>query len=154
MRLESLTRSEWIFPDLSGSDGQAVLRDLASRVTALRIVGDTDAEALYLKLQEREELGSTGIGEGVAIPHCKLAGLSEVLVAIGICREGVEFGASDAQPVKLFFLVISPENAPAEHLRSLAVISKWVKAEHHVERILDLEEAGEILQLLEQEPAE
>ena len=84
------------------------------------------------------------------MPHCKLDGLDEVVVAIGLCPDGIDFGAEDGEPVRVFFLVVSPESAPAEHLQSLASISKWVKANQHVDRILELDDPDSIYELLEQ----
>jgi fructose-specific phosphotransferase system IIA component len=144
--LEALTSAELIFPDLSGTDASSILRELAERLERRGVV--SDAAALFERLWEREQLGSTGIGHGVAIPHCKLNSLGRVLVAVGIAGHGVDYGAVDQQPVRLFFLVISPSRAPAEHLQSLASISKWVKADRHVERILGLGSPEEILSLI------
>ncbi|MGB5881839.1 MAG: PTS sugar transporter subunit IIA, partial [Thermoanaerobaculia bacterium] len=97
------------------------------------------------------DLSSTGIGSGVAIPHCKMNGLSEVVVAIGLCEHPVDFDADDGEPVDLLFLLVSPEDAPAEHLRSLSAISKWVKANRNVEKIRQLDDAESIYELLERE---
>jgi len=134
VRLAELTQPRLIFTDLAGHDGAAVLRTMAERVAREGAV--PDADALYRKLCEREKLGSTGIGHGVAIPHCKLSGIDRVVVALGVASQGVDFLAVDGEPVRLFFLVVSPDHAPAAHLQCLASISKWVKVDHHVDRIL------------------
>ena len=120
MHLATLTRPELIFPDLgsAGRSEQNVLDELAARVAAAGAV--PDARELSARLAEREALGSTGVGGGVAIPHCKLNGLSRAILAIGIAPEGIEFRAVDALPVRLFFLVVSPSQSPAEHLQVLA----------------------------------
>ena len=110
-----------------------------------------DPDRMYQRLVEREELGSTAIGRGVAIPHCKMDNLDRVLVAIGRSPEGVEYESEDGRPVQLFFLVVSPTDQPAAHLRSLAAISKWVKADRHVERILEQDDAEMIHELLAEE---
>ena len=149
MGLASLTRPQLIYPRLPGSDRPSVLRILAERVADSSQM--EDAELLYRRLSEREELGSTGLGSGVAVPHCKMDDLDEVVVAIGLCPDGIDFGAEDGEPVRVLFLVVSPESAPAEHLQSLASISKWVKANEHVQRILELDDANSIYELLEQE---
>lgn len=149
MRLQSLTRPELIFSNLTGSDGPTVLRALADRVAERGLV--KDADRLYRRLWEREKLGSTGLGSGVAVPHCKVGGLDAVTLAIGICPRGVDFDASDGEPVKVLFLVLSPRKAAADHLHALAAISKWVKAEGHVERILKLDDAEAIFDLLDGE---
>lgn len=124
------------------------MRTLADEMGKAGIVPDSDL--MYRRLVEREELGSTAIGNGVAIPHCKMENLRRVEVAIGLSRQGVEFESEDGKPVQLFFLVVSPTDSPAAHLRSLAAISKWVKADRHVERLLALEEPEEIWELLQE----
>jgi len=125
-----------------------VLRALADRMAKTGVVADSNS--MYRRLVEREELGSTAIGRGVAIPHCKMDDLSRVVVAIGLSPEGVEFESEDGEPVRLFFLVVSPADAPAAHLRSLAAISKWVKADRHVERLLELEKPEDLWTLLQE----
>jgi PTS system nitrogen regulatory IIA component len=145
LRLASLTRPELIFPDLPGQDRAVVLRELARRIAGQGLV--RDPEDLFHKLWEREQLGSTGIGSGIAIPHCKLPGLSHGVVAIGMVPGGVDFGAADGQPVKLLFLVLSPSASPAEHLQVLATISRWIKG--NAERILELRDPAAVVDLLE-----
>jgi len=150
MRLDTLTRPELIFPHLEASDGPEVLRQLASRLVENDRL-EIDAEALYRKLSEREELGSTALGSGVAVPHCKLRGIDRVILALGLLDRGIDFGADDGEPVRLFFLVVSPDGAPAEHLRSLAAISRWLKNESHLKRLFELGDAAEIYDLLGRE---
>lgn len=149
MRLGSLARPELIFTDLPQGEGAEVLRSFAERIARLGLV--RDEEQLLRRLQEREQLGSTGIGAGIAIPHCKLPGLRQGIVAIGIAPQGVDFGSADGQPVRLFFLVISPDNAPAEHLQVLSAISRWVKTGGHAERLLELRDPAAIYDFLRQE---
>ncbi len=149
MRLSSLTRPDLIFADLPGADGPTVLRSLAERIAGRGLV--PDADELYRRLVEREKLGSTALGRGVAVPHCKIDGLEDVVVAIGLCPRGIEFAPEDEEPVRLLFLVVAPSGSPAAHLHSLAAISKWVKADHHVERILELDEPQKIFELLQRE---
>lgn len=150
MRLSSLIRPDLIFVDLPGADGPTVLRAFSERVVERGIV--PDADRLYRLLLEREKLCTTALGHGVAVPHCKIEGLDEVVVALGLFSKGIEFEATDDIPVRLLFLVISPNAAPAEHLQSLAAISRWVKADHHVDRILELQEPQAIFELLDREP--
>lgn len=147
MGLASLIRPELVFPDLLGSDRQSVLRSLANSFADAGFI--TDPEALYRKLGEREDLGTTCVGHAVAIPHCKLKGLKEVLVSVATSSTGVEFGAEDDVPVRLFFTVISPDDSPAAHLQSLALISRWIKANSHVEKLIELSSREEILDFLE-----
>ena len=149
MGLNSLIRPEHIFSDLGGTDRPTVLRALAERVAISGLV--ESADELYRRLWEREELGSTGVGGGIAIPHCKYKGVKKVVVAVGVCNEAVEFDASDGNPVGVLFLVISPTRSPADHLQALAAISKWVKAGSRAEQIRALDEPESICALLRQE---
>lgn len=149
--LSSLIRRELIFPDLAGGDRDALLRDLAQAMVDRKAV--RDGEALYRRLREREALGTTGIGSGVAIPHCKLERIDRVIVAVGVSHQGVDFDAVDEVPVRLFFLVLSPPDAPAEHLKSLAAISRWAKADRHAERLMKLRDTDAIFDMLRQDVA-
>lgn len=149
MRLDTLTRPELIFPALDASDREEVLRELARRLREREVV--SDERELYDRLLEREELGSTGIGAGVAIPHCKLKRLSKAVLAVGVSRRPIDFGAMDTQPVRLFFLVVSPTDEPAVHLQVLASLSRWIKADSHVARMLDLSDPDAMYDLLAEE---
>lgn len=149
MVLASLTGPELILPQLDCSDRSSVLRTLARHLLDRGYVGDADE--LFNRLLEREQLGSTGVGSGVAIPHCKMNGLDRVVLAVGSTAEGIDFGAIDGVPVRLFFLVVSPSSSPAAHLQCLASISKWVKVEDHVERLLELTDPEEIFDELRKE---
>ena len=149
MHLGALTKPDLIFVGLPGSDRSTVLKAMADGLASATVL--SDPEAIYERLLEREDLGSTGIGAGVAIPHCKSEELDEVLVAIGISRRGVDFSADDHLPVRLFFLVVSPANKPADHLKSLSAISKWVKNRDRVDEILDMDDPEAIYGLLREE---
>ena len=150
MRLSSLTRPDLIFTDLPGADGPTVLRAFAERVVERGVL--PDADLLYRRLLEREKLGTTALGHGVAVPHCKIAGLHEVVVAIGLFHKGIDFEAADGEPVRLLFLVVSPTASPAAHLQALAAISRWVKGDDHVARLLKESDPEKILELLEAQP--
>lgn len=149
MRLGSLARPELIFPDLPGTDRAGVLHALAENVAGKGLT--PNAVDLYQKLMEREQLGSTGIGAGIAIPHCKLGGLKRGVLAIGLVPQGVEFGAADGEPVKVFFLIVSPSESPSEHLQVLSAISRWVKVDRHAERLLALGDANAVYDFLQEE---
>ena len=151
MLLGSLTRPELIFPDLPAADRQEVLRTFAGRIAGTGLVKSGDE--LFQKLWEREQLGSTGIGSGVAIPHCKLQGLAQGIVAVGLAPQGVDFGAADGRPVKVLFLVVSPSGSPAEHLHILAAISRWVRVPSNAEKLLALRDPAAVYDLLRNEGA-
>ncbi len=147
MLLGELTRPDLIFPDLPATDRAETLRALAGRVAEQGLV--QNGEDLFQKLWEREQLGSTGIGSGIAIPHCKLPGLAHGIVAVGLVPGGVDFGAADGRPVQVLFLVVSPSGSPAEHLQILAAISRWVRGTGHAEKILALRDPAAVYDLLQ-----
>ena len=125
MRLTDLLDEGSIISDLKAADKQGVLREFAE---ALARTGKVpDADELVRTLAAREALGSTGIGDGVAIPHAKLRGLGGIVMAFGRSRAGVGFDSLDGEPAKLFFLLVAPEDAPGEHLKALARISRLMK---------------------------
>ena len=117
MFLDSLADPELIFPDLPAFDVESLPRTFARRIVERRGAvhsGLADPDRVFDGLWEREKLGSTGIGNGIAVPHCKLTGLESVLLAVGHVKEGIDFGAMDGAPVRLFFVVISPEAKAGE----------------------------------------
>jgi len=149
--LGALTRPDLVFPGLPNADRQEVLQALADRVADRGLV--PSGADLFTRLWEREQLGSTGIGAGIAIPHCKLPGLARGIVAVGLIgpagEGGVDFGAADGKPVRVLFLVVSPSGSPAEHLQVLAAISRWVRADGHAEKILGLRDPAAVYDLLQ-----
>ncbi len=114
-----------IIPALSARDKDEVLAELARNVIAR--YPTLDGQNLIQILNEREKLGSTGIGDGIAIPHGKLKQATELVCTFGRSVEGVDFKSLDGRPVHLFFLLIAPENAASVHLKALARISRILR---------------------------
>lgn len=123
-----------IVAELRGTGKKDVLAELTEALVAAN--PSLNREEVIRVLLERERLGSTGIGDGVAIPHGKLKHLDRQLIAFGLSRKGVEFDAMDGKPARLFFLLIAPEDAVGVHLKTLARISKLLKAPLVRERLL------------------
>ena len=142
--------------DLKSPDGRELVLDLVSKADVLVELSRTLAQAhadlkperLVEVLQEREKLGSTGIGEGVAIPHGKLAGLPQLMASFGVSREGVDFEAIDGKPTHLFFALVAPENSAGIHLKALARISRLFKNPRFRQSILDAQTSEEIYRLI------
>jgi PTS system nitrogen regulatory IIA component len=95
-------------------------------------------------LLDREKLGSTGIGDGIAIPHGKLADLDELIVSFGRSRQGVEFDSMDGKPANLFFLLLAPENTTGLHLKALAKISKMLKDSAFRKKLIEAKSKDEL----------
>ena len=125
MRLSEILDAKNIIPDLKARDKKKALEELAETIVNSR--PSVDKNALVKVLMDRERLGSTGIGDGVAIPHGKLHGISEPVISFGRSIKGLDFESLDGQPVFLFFLLIAPENSASVHLKALARIAKLLK---------------------------
>lgn len=126
MKLLEILSQDGIEPELASTDKLGVLRELATR--ANRVNDAISVDMLAQILMERERLGSTGIGHGVAIPHGKSSEIEQSVVVFGRSMPGVRFDAIDSQPCHLFFMLVAPETSPAGlHLQALARISRLVK---------------------------
>jgi nitrogen PTS system EIIA component len=151
LRISEFLSPEAVIADLRAQDKQEVLRELSAALAHAH--PSLKEERLVEVLREREKLGSTGIGEGVAIPHGKLAGLSNLVAAFGVSREGVDFEAIDGKPTHLFFALVAPENSAGVHLKALARISRLFKNPRFRAAILEASSAAEIHALIVQEDA-
>jgi PTS system nitrogen regulatory IIA component len=126
-----------------------VLREFAGLLKSADKI--KDEEELVRVLLEREMLGSTGIGDGVAIPHGKLHIIPEMIVAFGRSHKGVDYDSMDSKPVYLFFLLVTPEGMPGEHLRALARISRILKNPGLRDSLRQASRREELLRLIYQE---
>jgi PTS system nitrogen regulatory IIA component len=135
MKITDMLKREFVLEQLKAGNKRDALAELAGVFTQGRI--RVDSEAMLHVLLERERLGSTGIGDGIAIPHGKLPGLEEMVVAFGRSREGIAFEAMDGKPVHLFFLLMAPENSAGQHLKALAKISRMLKDANFRKNLLE-----------------
>jgi nitrogen PTS system EIIA component len=145
MKIAEFLREDLILPDLQATDKPGVLRELCvpiGRVFAL------DPGRLTEVLLEREKLGSTGVGEGVAIPHGKLPGVPNLLAAFGRSKRGIDFAAIDGKPTYLFFVLFAPENSAGIHLKALARISRLFKSPPFRQAITAAQSAAQIAELI------
>jgi PTS system nitrogen regulatory IIA component len=125
MKLHALLDDGLVLPRLEARDRTGVLREMAARLEARHAPGLDDS--LLDKLLKREELGTTAIGKGVAVPHCRAKGLKAPALLLGVSPEGVAFDAVDGKPSHVFFLLVSPEDNPGAGLRLLAAIAGLVR---------------------------
>ena len=125
MRLIDILTQDCIVPDLKGRVKREVLEEMAAELT-FKFAG-LNKERLLEVILERERLGSTGIGYGVAIPHARLKGLNSIIILFGRSLSGVEFQALDERPAHLFFLIVAPEDSTTAHIKILARISRLLQ---------------------------
>jgi PTS system nitrogen regulatory IIA component len=130
---------------LPGGSRQAVLRGLVDRLVAAFPGVGLDAAAVTRALLDREELGSTAIGAGFAVPHCKFRGVDRIIGVFGRTATALDFDARDRQPVRGFFLVVSPMDASGSHIRVLAAISRVVRDPGARQRLIDSPDPAAVL---------
>jgi mannitol/fructose-specific phosphotransferase system IIA component (Ntr-type) len=138
----------YVFPDLRGPGLEEALGEMARRLAAAGVV--RDVQDLTHRLIERERLGCTSLGGGVAIPHCKSRDVDDVVLSIGLAPGGIDFHATDGVPVTLIFLILSPADQPAAHLQALARISRLLRAPGVVASLRRATTREEILESLKE----
>lgn len=152
MKLSDIITRDSVIPNLKARDKAGVLKELAEVICNAE--PSIDKDALVKVLKEREKLGSTGIGDGVAIPHGKLNGISKPYMSFGRSKSGVDFDSMDTQPVHLFFLLLAPENSAGAHLKVLAKIAKMLKNTSFRKKLLEARDRDEIYDIIVQSDEE
>ncbi|CSB68864.1 PTS system fructose-specific transporter subunit IIABC [Vibrio cholerae] len=144
--INQLINADLIQLDLQANSKQAVFEEL---INILHAQGRISDKAAFLKdIQAREELGNTGFEDGVAIPHAKSAAVTQPAVAIGVSREGIDYGAEDGLPSKLFFMIASPDGGDNHHIEVLAELSSKLIEEGFIEAFLNTKNSEQALELL------
>jgi nitrogen PTS system EIIA component len=151
MKIAEFLREDLILPELRSTDKASVLREICEVIAGAN--ANLSAIRLTDVLLEREKLGSTGVGDGIAIPHGKLAGLQGLLAAFGRSRGGIDFQAIDGKPTQLFFVLFAPENSAGIHLKALARISRLFKTPSFRAAILEAKDAAAIHRQIADEDA-
>lgn len=142
MQITDMFKKEYIIEALKAKSKRAVLAELSEIFT--RDHAGIQSEAMIEVLLEREKLGSTGIGDGIAIPHGKLKGLESLVISFGRSREGIDFDSIDGRPAHIFFLLMAPESSTGQHLKALAKISRMLKDPEFRNDLLSAKNADEL----------
>jgi PTS system nitrogen regulatory IIA component len=151
MKISEILNKNLLIPNLQSKNKKGVLEELAGVLVAQGKL--PDLEKVVEVLLDREKLGSTGIGDGIAIPHGKIRDLGEVVASFGRSREGVEFESIDQKPTHLFFLLVAPENSAGIHLKALARISRLLKDPNFRKRLMEAENEEGLFQIISEEDA-
>jgi nitrogen PTS system EIIA component len=146
MKIDDILKKDSIIANLAGANKGEILREITDFLQKQGLI--KDKETLLNTLMEREKLGSTGIGENVAIPHGKSDELSHIITVFGRSLQGVDFESLDQKPVHFVCMVIAPSNSTGQHLKALARISRLFKNQDLREGILELQDANQIYSLL------
>lgn len=148
MKILDVLKKETILVDLKSKDKKGVIDELVTPVAKLAGI---EHKKLVRVLMEREQLGSTGIGGGIGIPHGKLKEMDSLILGFGLSRSGVDFESMDSRPTHIFFLLVTPENSTGLHLKLLARISRLLKNEAFKDSLLRATDSDEILSIINAE---
>jgi PTS system nitrogen regulatory IIA component len=149
MKIAEFLQPHAVVSELAAHSKQEVLQELSRAMSAANPA--LSQERLVNALREREKLSSTGIGEGIAIPHAKVSELTQLLASFGVSHSGINFDAIDGKPTYLFFALIAPENSAGIHLKALARISRLFKSAQFRSSIMQAKSADEIYALIARE---
>ncbi len=149
MKITDFLTPEMVVPELKAQSKPEVLKELAARLSGAH--PEIPADELTAVLAERERLGSTAIGDGIAIPHGKLPSVSKILGAFGRHARGVDFESLDGNPTHLFFMLVAPEDSTSLHLKALARVSRLFRDGSFREKLMVAADAGEIFRLIKEE---
>jgi fructose-specific phosphotransferase system IIA component len=150
MKFADFMSTEAIIPEIAADGKEGVIREM---VEALQNAGRIEAdnvEGIIAAIMKREELGSTGIGRGVAVPHTKHQSVGQLVGAVGVSRDGIDFNSLDGEKVNLVFLLVSPPDRPGDHLRALENISRQLRDDTFCRFLKQSKSAEDIVQLLEE----
>lgn len=148
MKFSDFVSVKAIRADLVALDKPSAISELVDSLSAAGEIQAADRDDIIKALLKREELGSTGIGRGIAVPHTKHSSVERLVGTVGVSHEGVEFDSLDGNKVQLFFLLVSPPDRPGDHLRALENISRQLREDSFCKLLKQAKTPDEILRLL------
>src|SRR5260370_9932313 len=150
MKLSDFVVREAIVTDLKAATKEAAVRSMVENLAASGNIKGADQEGIIAAILKREELGSTGIGKGVAVPHTKHSSVDKLVATIALSREGVEFSSLDGENVHILFLLVSPPDRPGDHLRALENISRHLRNDNFCNFLRQAGSAPPVIDLLDE----
>jgi len=150
MKFADFVSREAIRADLAAEDKEGVIREMVQTLLDAGKLKADEQESIIKAILKREELGSTGIGRGVAVPHTKHPSVSQLVGTVAVSHKGVDFNSLDGEKVQLLFLLISPPDRPGDHLRALENISRQLRDETFCRFLKKSTTAEDIRQLLDE----
>ncbi|PKR88459.1 PTS IIA-like nitrogen-regulatory protein PtsN [Pleomorphomonas diazotrophica] len=145
MDLSDLLVIDAVLPRLKSANKKQALQEMAAKAAALT---SRDERDIFETLMQREKLGSTGVGHGVAIPHGKLAGLDRLVGVFALLDRPIDFDSLDGEPVDVMFLLLAPESAGADHLKALARIARVLRDDETAAKLRAADDAAAMYTLL------
>jgi mannitol/fructose-specific phosphotransferase system IIA component (Ntr-type) len=150
MKLSDFLVRSAIIVDLQATAKEDAIREIVGSLRDAGSLPAADVESITRAILNREELGSTGIGQGVAVPHTRHPKVDRLVGTVALSRKGVEFAALDSEPVDILFLLVSPPNQPGDHLRALENISRHLKDERFVSFLRQARTRQDLEELLDE----
>lgn len=136
--------------ELTADNKEGVIRELVRSLISAGQIQEAEEDSIVKAIMKREELGSTGIGRGVAVPHTKHPSVDRLIGTVGVSQEGIDFQSLDGEKVQLFFLLVSPPDRPGDHLRALENISRQLRDDTFCRFLKQSKTRDDIKQLLEE----
>jgi mannitol/fructose-specific phosphotransferase system IIA component (Ntr-type) len=149
MRMSNFVVRDSIIPTLTASTKEGVIREMVTSLHAAGYFRDSDVEEITKAVLRREQLGSTGIGRNIAIPHSKHASVDHLIGTLALSPSGVPFDSIDGEPVYVFVLLVSPQDRPGDHLRALENVVRTMKDETFVKNLRQAATRADIWHLLD-----
>lgn len=150
MRLTDFVVSEAIIPELVAESKESAIRQMVASLKGAGRIREADEEPIVNAILKREELGSTGIGRGVAVPHTKHPSAETIVSTVAICRAGLNFESLDGEDVFILFLLVSPPDRPGDHLRGLETITRHLKNDDFCNFLKQASTREQVLDLLQE----
>jgi fructose-specific phosphotransferase system IIA component len=150
MKFADFVSRQAVTADLSADTKETVIREMVQSLLDVGKVQPQEFDSIVKAILKREELGSTGIGRGVAVPHTKHPSVERLVGAVAVSAEGVDFNSLDGEKVHLFFMLISPPDRPGDHLRALENVSRQLRDDSFCKFLKQAKNSEEILQLLDE----
>jgi PTS system fructose-specific IIA component/PTS system nitrogen regulatory IIA component len=150
MRLTDFVITEAILTDLASETKEQTIRTMVSAFKNAGKISAADEDGIVAAIMKREELGSTGIGNGVAVPHTKHTSVDRLIGTVAISKTGVDFASLDGESVYIFFLLISPPDRPGEHLRALESISRHLRNQDFCNFLKQSKSPEDVIDLLQE----
>ena len=150
MKFSDFVSREAVIADLTADTKEGVIREMAKSLMNVGKIPAEECESIVKAILKREELGSTGIGRGVAVPHTKHPSVERLVGCVAVSHHGVNFESLDGEKVLLLFLLISPPDRPSEHLRALEHVSRQLRDDTFCRFLKQAQKPEDILQLLDE----
>ena len=150
MKLTEFVVTEAIVPKLGAVSKEEAIRTMVGSLKSAGKIAASDEDSIVAAILKREELGSTGIGRGIAVPHTKNSSVSELTATVAISSEGVDFDSLDGEAVHILFLLVSPPDKPGEHLRALETVARQLRDDDFCSFLRQSDSSESIVELLQE----